>query len=499
MAAVEVPRVFGTKLRGSEWPEKLATAISDRLSVLDWGAVEDIADQALQRAPLCVAPGAPDWCSHLSGLTASLTCATGGTSPGSILGKRAVALRRLEWSPAWQDSGVVFDSLLNICQSSLASTSEERDLIGSLVISTLSSYARDRLLLGSERAEILKAALTKFVDTAETSELTPPTFSRQANLVAASHLLNSLTCPNPTLPMYQTRNNISSNKSATPNRPVLVIADIHGRADCLKKVLSQGIEIAQQTYGMAPTVVTVGDYIDNNLQVVDTLDVLISLRWEMPGLAYHILGNHDLACLCTLHDNYRGAKSVDWWLNWHHYWNSLGVGTPAQYMSNSQEEFRSNMSAIHSLWLDSLPWALRLDNFLFVHHGIGIQGQSYFRCDWDVPSLDQQLQELERRDLFSWGPGHLPYYMSQKFLPRVYDKSWPFIVVSGHVKTAGFRNIVAPTRVVMHSGTCLGQNLRFAVFAPGQRLTGASPEALWLEASPTGVLEVPPSSILRLS
>lgn len=97
------------------------------------------------------------------------------------------------------------------------------------------------------------------------------------------------------------------------------------------------------------------------------------------------------------------------------------------------------------------------------------------------------------------GADPLPGYLSSKSLPRSFSSSWPFIVVSGHVKTPGQRNLVGPNRIAFHSGTCQGESLRFSLFAPDIIATGTLPEAIWSEVTEEGARLLPDTKLLKYS
>eukprot|EP00727_Mastigamoeba_balamuthi_P010697 m51a1_g625 hypothetical protein (435) ;mRNA; f:132674-134152 len=396
------------------------------------------------RAPLCAAPGAPAVASR----PREVLCAATGPSPAL----RALALRFARFSPSPDD----YDALVSAA---------------SAAIEALEQLVRDRWFCGPGR---LRERLAQHV-----ARSVGP--AHPCALAAWDSLVRELESPRASIPSV-----LGPGESAE----LLVVADIHGSDRALDRAIAEG---AARARGGPPLLLTLGDYVDNNAGVPRVLDTLVSLRWAAGSrglrgdrLPAHILGNHDLACLCALRDHWRGSPGTgqQWWESWHHYWNSVSVGAPAAYGASTLAEFREAFPEVHRLWLASLPWALRAGSCLAVHHGLPIAGQCYGEYTTPAPALDEQLEQLAMRDLSAMGSAtDQPIYLRAKTLPRVSDASWPFVVLSGHCKLRGGADHVGVNRLTLHSGACMGEPLHCALLQ-SDVAPGSAPSPLLFQAAP---------------
>ena len=193
-------------------------------------------------------------------------------------------------------------------------------------------------------------------------------------------------------------------------RPVIAVADLHGRPALLEKLLRE----LDQRYADY-SVVLLGDYCDNGPDVAGLLQVIWREK-SLRGADFQaILGNHDLACL-------RAMEDALWYKRWaRRYWNPNG-STAAQFSAASGSQLLRAMPAHLRETLESLPWVLKTDRYVFVH--AGMEGGD---LEPQIQSLQAQKLPLERM--------HLPPQVRDKDLARRSDADWTHVVVSAHTKS----------------------------------------------------------------
>lgn len=242
--------------------------------------------------------------------------------------------------------------------------------------------------------------------------------------------------------------------------PVLAIADLHGNLGLFERALEEGKRRAGRD---DLTVVTLGDYCDNGLEIRDLIERLSTFGAEHPGKFLPILGNHDLACLLALGRQDAASGDEAWWERWNRrYTNGHEVRTATQYGAKTLVEFREKFEPSHWRFLADLPWARRVGDYVFVHAGL------------EKGPIEPQLAELEGRDLSAYGALQQPPAVRDKKRARVFDPTWSAVVVSGHTKHADKKDFVAPNRICLHSATCELQPLH-AVLLPARAHLGANP------------------------
>jgi hypothetical protein len=175
------------------------------------------------------------------------------------------------------------------------------------------------------------------------------------------------------------------------------------------------------------------------------------------------MGNHDLAALLALDPSdfnanpnfhYRGK---DYWGRWGNFQcpTMKSLATQVQYNCTTREEFQKKFPEHHWKWLRSLPFYLKIDQYLFVHAGIR---------DPQIEPLPVQLDFLDKRDLsdlsshvYRGGGYGLPDQLANKDWSRSNYPVGEYVVVTGHNKYcegAEADNFVASHRIGFHSCAC---------------------------------------------
>ena len=128
-----------------------------------------------------------------------------------------------------------------------------------------------------------------------------------------------------------------------------------------------------------------------------------------------------------------------------------------QYNAHTQEEFVANFPVAHFNYLQSLPWYIVSDQYLFVHAGLRLTSSE---------SVESQLDFLTRKDLsnlhghtYSGGGYGMPDQLVHKGWCRTNDPNWGYVVVTGHNKYAASYlddtdDFVASHRIGFHSCAC---------------------------------------------
>ena len=239
--------------------------------------------------------------------------------------------------------------------------------------------------------------------------------------------------------------------------PILVLADLHGHLDLFERAVARGRELAGRE---DVTVVTLGDYCDNGPDVPGLLERLVGFGDEHPGRFLPLLGNHDLACLLTLGWPAGGGDAF-WWRRWRErYPNGLSQWTPTQYGARTLDELQRCLPPAHRAFLSDLPWARRVGGYVFVHAGLA------------PGAIGPQLEELARRDMRPYAPGHQPPALRDKARAQISDPGWEAVVVSGHTKLADRRDFLGSRRLTLHAGTCRGEALHAALLPPRPAVEG---------------------------
>ena len=94
-----------------------------------------------------------------------------------------------------------------------------------------------------------------------------------------------------------------------PETPVLVIGDVHGRADLLDRLLSRIDHWAAEQGIADPHMVFVGDYVDRGDDAARVLERVSALSMEQPERVTCLMGNHERMMLDAVDDpGERGAR-----------------------------------------------------------------------------------------------------------------------------------------------------------------------------------------------
>jgi len=234
-----------------------------------------------------------------------------------------------------------------------------------------------------------------------------------------------------------------------PASPLFVIGDLHGHLDLSELLLAK----VDAHYPQA-RIVTLGDYVDNGLQIPALLDRLIALKAERPERFFPILGNHDLALLRAL--GWPGqASDPAWYDRWRmRYWDP-DLGTPEAYVAAELKSFERKFPPAHYQFLASMPWYYDDGRYLCVHAGLhpGPIGPQRVR-------LAQKALPAEK--LF------LPDALREKRLAMAHDPNWERVVVSSHTYLDGQTVWVAPQRICVSATSDHGEGL-LGVMLPEQR------------------------------
>ncbi|MEI6415761.1 MAG: DUF6569 family protein [Pseudomonadota bacterium] len=228
--------------------------------------------------------------------------------------------------------------------------------------------------------------------------------------------------------------------------PLVAVADIHGHLTQLNAL------VAWLDTNLGPHVlIPLGDYCDNGPDVPGLLERLIDLRLERGDRMRPILGNHDLACLRALEDDF-------WFNRWGtRYWNPGGA-TPEFYGAQDARSFRARFPSHHRNFLASLPWVLELDGHVFVHAGL------------HPGSIKPQIDSLTRRELPSVRE-LLPPPIRDKSLATVCDPNWDRFVVSAHHGTLPNPWFLGPNRICLRAEIEHTGRLHAAILPAGRFLT----------------------------
>ena len=133
---------------------------------------------------------------------------------------------------------------------------------------------------------------------------------------------------------------------------ILVVGDLHGRHDLLRKVLDQVLPAHSPGVGL----VFLGDYIDRGSQSREVLESLISLKAQRPETVF-LMGNHERLLLDALE-----GRRVPMFLN------NGGLETLRSYGLASNQMDR--LPEEHLRFLRSLPLMHQTDGYIFVHAGL---------------------------------------------------------------------------------------------------------------------------------
>jgi serine/threonine protein phosphatase 1 len=225
----------------------------------------------------------------------------------------------------------------------------------------------------------------------------------------------------------------------TTDTRIYVIADIHGRADLLQKLLKAIEKDAREHDASRRILVTLGDYIDRGPESRKVIETLVHLPLSN-FTAKHLCGNHEDMFLAFLEDPEEGLL----WISNGGWSTLLSYGFSVAELPDTmddlprvRDQILQRMPKSHLGFLRALKFSYHLNGYFFVHAGVrpGV-------------ALDAQDEE----DLL---------WIREEFLFS--NKDFSKIVVHGHSmvsKPEIHKNRIALDTGAFHTGklTCLVLN-----------------------------------------
>ena len=161
------------------------------------------------------------------------------------------------------------------------------------------------------------------------------------------------------------------------DRPTYAIGDVHGRFDCLDRLLARIAEDAGARGDEAPRLVLMGDYVDRGEQSAEVLARIADLRRAPEAAGFGevaaLKGNHEAMLLDFLDEPERGGPR---WLRNGGLQTLLSYGVGGVQISSEGEaldaaagRLAAAMGAETVEMLRDLPLWLRHGNVLFIHSG----------------------------------------------------------------------------------------------------------------------------------
>lgn len=185
---------------------------------------------------------------------------------------------------------------------------------------------------------------------------------------------------------------------------ICVIADIHGCAELLNKLL---LVIEERTQFQSTLLITLGDYIDRGPNSKGVIDCL--LKFGLRCSSVNLLGNHEAMLLDFLRDSSTGWG---WWQNGGQA-TVESYGVTSDFFPTNVHDFKRLQNQLHRLmprehitFLQAMPLTYEYKDYFFVHAGV-------------KPGIS--LHEQSKQDLLWMGEGFLDY-------PGDFGK----VVVHGH-------------------------------------------------------------------
>ena len=194
-----------------------------------------------------------------------------------------------------------------------------------------------------------------------------------------------------------------------PGRVIYAIGDIHGRADCLRRLLDRiGADLAE-SHEDDPLLLFLGDYIDRGDDSRDVLDICADIASVWPHDAVFLRGNHEDAMMTFLDDPTAGAA----WLRFGGLSTLMSYGVPnvaesmpGDRLLEASATLSARLPASHRDFLASTRLNFREGNLFFCHAGVD-----------PATEVDAQSERT-----LMWGEG-----------TAAPAPDWPWIVVHGHV------------------------------------------------------------------
>ncbi len=191
---------------------------------------------------------------------------------------------------------------------------------------------------------------------------------------------------------------------------VYAVGDIHGRVDCLERLI-QAIQADAATAAVDParvTIIFLGDYVDRADESRSVIDRCLKLRDEWPGQVLFLRGNHEEALMDFLRDPLAGRA----WLSFGGLSTLMSYGvadiashSPDARIVDAREQFHVNLPDSHRQFYETtIPY-----------HVIGKVSCRHAGID---PTLAPEAQVPRTR---YWGGGS-----------GEPTAEWPHVVVHGH-------------------------------------------------------------------
>lgn len=237
----------------------------------------------------------------------------------------------------------------------------------------------------------------------------------------------------------------SAPDSASPQLPdhrtIYAIGDIHGRADCLQRLIDVISDDVANTGAETPVLLFLGDYVDRGDESRAVLDICADIGAFWPHESVFLRGNHEDAMMTFLADPIGGAA----WLRFGGLSTLMSYGVPnvAESMSDGRlvdaaATLAQQLPDDHRLFLEATRLAHTEGNVHFCHAGID-------------PS--QEIASQSPRTLM-WGEG-----------TDTPTPDYPYIVVHGHVVVDG--PVLRSREVNVDTGAYFSGHLTCARIANG--------------------------------
>ncbi len=160
----------------------------------------------------------------------------------------------------------------------------------------------------------------------------------------------------------------------TLNYPIVAVADLHGQHDELARLIGR-LEALPEWPDCS--LVFLGDFVDRNPKVSETIDLVLELLRRPPG-GSAVMGNHDLALVRAA--GLDGGPPSPYWVEGyrtrydHNETFESYLGRPAMAWASAWEEdldaLREAIPGEHREFLSSLPWLVEASGHLFLHAGL---------------------------------------------------------------------------------------------------------------------------------
>jgi len=191
----------------------------------------------------------------------------------------------------------------------------------------------------------------------------------------------------------------------TPEAPLAVVGDIHGRADLLDRLLN----LLAHEAGADCALVFVGDYIDRGEQSAQVLARLQALQGGDWGAAVTCLkGNHEAMMLGFLD---APEEAGTFWIRngGAHTLASFGIPLPEPApgaLTQARDALRAALGARGEAWVRGLPLTLRSGNLLVAHAGAAPDSAPEDQTEEDLLWGHPAFEQKPRRDGLWVAHGH---------------------------------------------------------------------------------------------